>query len=393
MDYTRIYTIYKRWIEKQMVVAFVLSAAIHGAVYLSYGELKKLNWRGQEKILQLFFPASKHQFNFNPAKYLNDKLAFLQKLQNKVTPPPQNKQTLTEPPLLFVSVPPSQAATEPPKNAKFYSDKDSVAANPKTDKDTDKPKIDGKQDKVMQTADIPKPVKPEFKPEPKPQPVPEPKPEITKPAEKKQPQPLQPLPQTKPQNQEKQIASKKPTAENFVKQEPGDTNQRKPEPLQPGLPSDESEPQTGPTQKPQNRPLTLAEARSRQQGGTIAGEKMKQEGGVKRYALEASIDAKATPFGAYDSSVFYAIQQRWYDLLENSRFTGDRRGKVVVDFRLHYDGRVTDLKIAESNVGELLTVLCRKAIEDPAPFEKWPADMRRMIGEDYREVRITFYYL
>ena len=392
-----------------MIVAFMLSAAIHCAVYLSYGELKKLNWHGQQKILQLFFPSSKHQINFNPAKYLNDKLAFLQKLQNKVNPPSQNKQPHTEPPLLFVSVPPSQAAPEPPKNAKFYSDKDSIAANPKTDKDTDKPEIDGKQDKIMHTVDVPKPVKPEYKPEPKPQPapqpkpqpapMPEPKPEITKPAEKPQPQPLQPLPQPKPQNQEKQIASLNPTAENLVKQEPGDTAQRKPEPLQPGLSSDKSKPQTdsaqqiGSTEKPQGRPMTLAEARARQQGGIIAGEKFKQEGGVKRYALESSIDAKATPFGAYDSSVFYAIQQRWYDLLEDSRFSGDRRGKVVIEFRLHYDGRVSDLKIAESNVGELLTVLCRKAIEDPAPFEKWPADMRRMIGEDYRDVRITFYYL
>ena len=36
--------------------------------------------------------------------------------------------------------------------------------------------------------------------------------------------------------------------------------------------------------------------------------------------------------------------------------------------------------------------LCQRAVLDPAPFEKWPSDMRRIIGSDRREVRFTFYY-
>jgi hypothetical protein len=122
-----------------------------------------------------------------------------------------------------------------------------------------------------------------------------------------------------------------------------------------------------------------------------AGEQMRQEGGVRRRGMVA-LDAKATPFGAYDAAVVAAIQQRWYDILDESAFI-TRSGKVGIEFRMHYDGRITDLKVVEQDVGELLTLFCRKAISDPAPFAPWPSDMRRMIGRDYRDVKFTFYYL
>ena len=47
------------------------------------------------------------------------------------------------------------------------------------------------------------------------------------------------------------------------------------------------------------------------------------------------------------------MQQRWYDLLDTSRFT-QKSGKVVLEFRLMYDGRITDLKVDGNDVGELL---------------------------------------
>jgi len=40
----------------------------------------------------------------------------------------------------------------------------------------------------------------------------------------------------------------------------------------------------------------------------------------------------------------------------------------------------------------LLCLLCQQAIQDPSPFDKWPSDLRRLVGADYREVRFTFYY-
>ena len=63
----------------------------------------------------------------------------------------------------------------------------------------------------------------------------------------------------------------------------------------------------------------------------------------------------------------------------------------MLHFSLHYDGRVTDMTVSETTVSEVLSLLCQKAILDPAPFTTWPAEMRRMMGES-RNIQITFYY-
>jgi hypothetical protein len=258
---------------------------------------------------------------------LQDKL--LKELQTRALTEEQRRKQ--EPPLLFVEVRPDQAAPEPPKDAKYYSALNSLAANPDPQIDTTVPKIEGKQDKVVKTFDT---LHPQL-----PQPAP----------------PPEPLPEEKP------IESKQPG---------GDINLVKP------------------ADKPQ-RPRTVLEARLRDPG-LLAGEKMKQEGGVKRRGT-VSLDAKATPFGAYDAIVFQAIQKRWYDLLDDSA-TPSRQGRVVIEVRMHSDGSITDLKVVQQDVGEILSLYCRKAINDPAPFAPWPGEMRAMIGQDYRNVSITFFY-
>ena len=118
---------------------------------------------------------------------------------------------------------------------------------------------------------------------------------------------------------------------------------------------------------------------------------MKQEGGVKRRPEMASLDTKATPFGEYDAALVEAISQRWFALLDERDYASDSRGKVVLQFRLHYDGRVTDMNVAENTAGEVLGLICQKAVLDPAPFAAWPSDMRRTLG-DIRNIQFTFYY-
>ena len=79
-------------------------------------------------------------------------------------------------------------------------------------------------------------------------------------------------------------------------------------------------------------------------------------------------------------------------LLDERRYASDQSGRVVIEFRLNYDGRISDLKVVDSSVDEILSLLCQKAILDPSPYAKWPSDMRRKVDADYREVRFTFYY-
>lgn len=250
----------------------------------------------------------------------------------------------TEPPLMFINVNPDQATPEAPKNAKFYSSQNSQAANPQADQETGDPKITGTQTDVPKTEDA---ARNKF--------------------------PLQPaLPADKPQPEER--AKSKPKAA------PGDLALAKPEPN----PTTD----TGAAEKP--RPRRLSEVPPN--ASRPPGVKMKQDGGVKRQLNMTSLDAKGTPFGAYDALLVQAISQRWYDLLDSREYAAEGRGKVALQFKLHHDGRVTELKVVEHTVGETLSLICQKAVLDPAPFDKWPTEMRLMVGEDFRKIQFTFFY-
>mgnify|MGYP002632043876 CR=1 FL=1 len=356
---------------------------------------------------------------------------------------------LPMPQLTFVDVDPAQAS-EPPKQAKLYSSVSTRAANPEAKIESNVPKIDGKQTEMMKVRDVPKPLPPaslppapqpkapppppksetttEPKPapappklavppppkpvEPPPQPAPVP-PKPPEPAPKKvEPLPLQPTPPPTPKPagetlrpQPKPAPAAPPTPASPTPASPKTTpapaaapvvvQLAKVAPTAPATPA--MNPSTNPPSRPAEageaetkvtRPRTIKEALARRQESGLVGEKMKQEGGVKRFGVSA-LDVRGTSFGAYDEAIVHAIQQRWYDLLE-SRFAP--RGKVVIEFRLHYDGRITKLKVGDADVGDLYVLLCQKAVQDPAPFPRWPSDMRRQLEADYRDIRFTFYY-
>ena len=98
------------------------------------------------------------------------------------------------------------------------------------------------------------------------------------------------------------------------------------------------------------------------------------------------------PFADYDSVIYALVTKQWYDLLDSSRFALDRKGKVVMQFRLHQDGTVSKIKISQNDVGATLGYVCTVAIEKCAPFAPWPPDMRVKIGMDYRDINFTFNY-
>ena len=118
---------------------------------------------------------------------------------------------------------------------------------------------------------------------------------------------------------------------------------------------------------------------------------MHQDGGA-HHRLTPSFDVQMTPFGAYDGALIRAVQSRWYNLLDSQRFAEDRTGRVTVSFKLESDGTVQDVEILENGVGAVLSYVCQAAIEEAAPFGKWPDDMRREIGANFREITFTFDY-
>jgi hypothetical protein len=314
--------------------AFALSLAVHLLVVGGYKVGHKLGiWQA------MHLPAWIH-----PPGMLTE-------LIKKKESPPRPK--LEEIPLVFLDVSPAQETPEPPKEAKYYSDKNSLAANPVPKEVQTVPEVDGKQTHVAKTEDTLHPTLPQIQPEPKGEPASEPQPEV------------------------------KPRASQPV----GDLVMAKPDPT-PAKGDDDAQ---KPPPKPPSKPRTIEEALARLGDNRLVGQKMKQEGGVRRTLDISSFDAKATEFGAYDNYLVRVIANRWYGLLDQLSFASDGYGKVVLDFTLHFDGRVTDMNLTDRTVGEALGLVCEKAVMDPAPFKPWSVEMRRMLGES-RHIQFTFHY-
>lgn len=299
---------------RRLTVALLLSLFAHLVVWSSYELGKKFHW--WEKL------------------HPHSRLLLAANGQSS----PKQLQPAYEPEI-FVDV--SHADPEPPKKAKYYSNKNSRAANPDADRDADQPKLNGSQTDMPKTEDVLRPTK--LQPSPPPQAAETPKP---------------PGEETQPLGDLDPIKPKAATTQPNARQQP-------------------------------ERPRTLKEARAQQQ---LPGQAMKQDGGVRRRMEWSSLDAKATAFGEYDWKIVQAVTSHWYNLLDSQNFAQDRTGKVVIYFKLKYDGSITEMRALENSVGETLCYVCQDAIEESAPFEKWPADMRRQIGANYREIAFTFYY-
>ena len=310
---------------RRLTAALLLSLLVHLGVWASYEAGVKFGWRQKLHLPVLRQPTA-----------------------NKMIPPQPVTPPTIDAPMTFVDV--SHADSDAPKSAKYYSDKNSRAANPDADTDANQPRLKGRQKDIPKTEDAPKLAK--LQPTPPPQPATK-----TKPAEETQPS-----------------STLNPGEMKLAKIT--DTNAPSPQPKTATAPK---------------RPRTFKEARD-QNSPQLPGVTMQQDGGVKRQDHRASLDVKATAFGEYDRKIIEAVTQRWYDLLDSRHFAQDRTGKVTLHFKLKYDGTVEDLRVQENSVGEMLGYVCSESVQQAAPFEKWPADMRRMIAANFRDITFTFYY-
>ena len=339
--------------------AFLLSLLIHALLFTTWKLDQRYHFLARIQLPTWLFPPKR--------------LAQEMVRPRAVPTPPTTPPVLEILPTEYVDVNPAVITAEPPKETRYYSTVNSQAANPNADRETKVPKIEGTQTRMTRTETVtllqPKPLMPAA-------PVPRP---TTK------PDPAEAKPGT---GTEKVDAQEELTPRATMK--PGD--------LAFARPADTQRQGTG--QDAQTRPRTFKEAIARlaardpaaAAAAGLVGEKMRQDGGVKRRNVTSSLDVRSSPFAEYDRAIIYAVQARWYALLDSKNYAGEANGKLSLEFRLHQDGRVTDLKVKEQSVDEIYSIICQRAILDNAPFEKWPPDMRRMIGEEYREVTFTFYY-
>lgn len=322
-------------------------------------EKKRLAWALVISLLIHLMGYGGYEFTRRVLPVWLERIKFLEALAHELQPrkpnPPPTQPT--EPPLVFVEIPPEAATAEAPKDTKNYSSQNSKAANPE-EADKDVAKISGQApdtSKIDESARHLQTLHPNPAPQPKPEEAPR-----------------------KDQQQEEAKARPKPPI--------GDLAMAKP-------PPPELHPDTGTAERP--RPRTLVEAKMRQRQET-PGVQRKQEGGVRRRLSMSSVDAKRTITGSYDSLLVDAISQRWYALLDEQadRVVGGT-GEVEITFKLHSDGTITELKIGPNTThNPVLGWLCYEAVHDVSTpvFQPWPEEMKRVVT-DPRSVTFTFTYL
>ncbi|HEV2330888.1 MAG TPA: hypothetical protein VGY56_19075 [Verrucomicrobiae bacterium] len=245
-----------------------------------------------------------------------------------------------EEPVEFVMV--DTPSTEAPKTPKYISNKNSVAADDTQKKVSDNPKLNGRQTDVPKTQD-----------------------ELRAQIEKALAAAAQ-----------RESSDSKGNGESKPAKSEGD--------LTLGKPDNATQPQEQP------RPRTLKEA-YQQMAARFPGMTMKEDGGAEQKARVPSLSVKVTGFGDYDARFIETVSHNWWNLLDSRQFAMDRTGKVVLLFRLNYDGSISQMQVAENTVGELLGYVCEKAVLDGAPYERWTEDMRLKLG-DYTDVQFTFDY-
>jgi hypothetical protein len=98
----------------------------------------------------------------------------------------------------------------------------------------------------------------------------------------------------------------------------------------------------------------------------------------------------------FDAALARIVQWQWDELVRETAKTIPRAktdAKVVVAFRLHSDGRVSELRVEETGgLDSVWTGACYYAIQKSAPFRPWSVEMGRQVGREYRALRLIFHY-
>jgi hypothetical protein len=286
---------------------------------------------------------------------------WMQRVSKAMMPSVAKKPALERPSqtqLTFVEIDPALATPQPPKKPMFQGAQNTVAANQEIKVLSPMPNIDGRQEKFLKTIED---AKPKTKPQPAPAPATPSQPQIT--------------------------ASRSAPRQSYL---PGDLAMVRPsDKAQEGKGEAEAGDQAAAQRQPlpeHQRPRTLAEAQSR--NGNY-GPQTHHVGGVGNVSPDVSLDVQGTPLGDYIADMVDAVRAHWYQLLENK--SADITGKVVLRFRLHPDGRVSDMTVLQNEVSDLLQMACERAVLDPK-FKKWTREMRLNLPNDFYDITFTFFY-
>jgi hypothetical protein len=99
-----------------------------------------------------------------------------------------------------------------------------------------------------------------------------------------------------------------------------------------------------------------------------------------------SPEAMATELGKYKQKVYAAIGSYWYPDVDN-HFQVLPVGVVHIQFTIHQDGSVSDVKILDGDSGtlQMLRSISQNAILKPAPYDPFPPGMIKEVGDSYTD--------
>ena len=371
--------------NRSIEIAVVLSLLLH---LLAFG-----SWQYRDALMKLPFLASLTKWVHlvhppeKPAPQPTQTLTFVELAEPRPKAPviPRGKEAKQ-----FMETDPSQVTGEKPKDARFYSDKSTVAANPNnpTGKNGDTPYLNGGETRVPNTLDVPtpsgvpaplirqpgSPSTPASPPRPTPQtaePTPEPK----------------ATPQTKAQEQPKDIA---PLGLKIMEEQKVAAAEKPP--VQPQVVTGATVPENPADEATMAHPGSPAIVTDPGAPGRelVARKSHLTVEGVSRNGI-AAFNVAESPFGAYDKKLIKAVQSHWYALIDHYGIY-ESADVVTVKFELFDDGQVRNVTSTDSAQSRILSLFCEKAVIESGPFDPLSDELRALIGKEAREISFTFYY-
>ncbi|MFA5194017.1 MAG: hypothetical protein WC740_25190 [Verrucomicrobiia bacterium] len=296
---------------------------------------------------------------------------------------PLNRQIVRrQPPQLnFIEVDALQATKTVPVKPMFFSDRNSLAANPAPqNRSADIPKIMGRKLAELHTTTVQTPAKTQPRPA-TPPPAAKPKPQTPStparaatPKTVAPPKPAEGITAPEPQRRSQEQPRQK-TAARTAKPTPDSASTT---PAQPASPFKFAESSFG------LRPTASEMSPVQRDIPTMASE---TDGGVSRRGPTA-LNVIGMPQGAYSKKMFAEIGRRWTLLLEQYYADG-QPGRVKLNFTLYPTGHVDHLRIAQNSASPILGSYCQKAVIDCAPFDPWPQELK-LLGGDHLDITIDF---
>jgi protein TonB len=103
---------------------------------------------------------------------------------------------------------------------------------------------------------------------------------------------------------------------------------------------------------------------------------------------DSSPAAMATDLGKYKQNIYSVVGSYWYPAV-TEKFGTIGVGEVTIQYTIHSDGTLTDVKVLEGDDQMILRDISLEALRHPAPFPQFSAAMIKEVGDSYTD-QFTF---